>query len=227
VVVWDLTAWRFSHTFPSYEGGIHSLAYIPERDLILAGCENSLIYRWKRAEREKLPPLTEHDYDVTALVVLDQGQTLISGDMLGSLRVWDVRTGRCIRIWRAHEQMITGLAIWEQNQAFISASRDGTMRVWDRHTGECVRVLEVNSRSIEALVVDMSRQQLIAGDASGAHSWSLTTFEHLWSIEEPDIVDLSVDGYQLVTLGCRSGLSVWHLPAEQADHDRPIDVISV
>jgi len=227
VVMWDLEAWYFLHTFPSYEGGIHSLVYVPERDLILAGSENSLIYRWKRAEREKLPPLTEHDYDVTALVTANHGQVLISGDMLGSLRVWDLETGSCIRSWRGHNQTITGLVAWNDSPAYVSASRDGTLRFWDMQTGECVRALEANSRSVEALVVDMSRQQLIAGNASGAHSWSLTTFEHLWSIEEPDIVDLSVDGHQLVTLGCRSGLSVWHLPAEQADHDRPINVISV
>jgi WD40 repeat protein len=61
---------------------------------------------------------------------------LISGDGVGMLRWWDVRTGECVRVREAHQGTIQALRRSPDGSKLASCGHDGTIIIWDLRTGE-------------------------------------------------------------------------------------------
>ena len=59
------------------------------------------------------------------------------------IRLWDVDTGTCLRIFEGHTDTIRTVQ-WSAGPApcGLSASHDRTVRIWDVDTGRCLQVLE-------------------------------------------------------------------------------------
>jgi WD40 repeat protein len=54
-----------------------------------------------------------------------------SGDLNGTLRLWEVTTGRCLRTIAAHGGPVTAVAISAGGDRIVSGSLDGTVRAWN------------------------------------------------------------------------------------------------
>ena len=52
------------------------------------------------------------------------------------MRLWDVRTGRQLRVLPAHSDPITMLDFSHDGTLIASASYDGLCRMWDTATGQ-------------------------------------------------------------------------------------------
>lgn len=59
------------------------------------------------------------------------GKRLVVGDIYGSLKLWDVATGRETLSLTGHTQRITGLAFSHDGNRLVSTSEDLTIRIWD------------------------------------------------------------------------------------------------
>jgi WD40 repeat protein len=66
---------------------------------------------------------------------------LASGDEEGSIRLWDVATGLCRRVFEGHQNGVTSLAISPCGRRMASASWDNTIRIWDLESGREQAVL--------------------------------------------------------------------------------------
>ena len=64
----------------------------------------------------------------------------ISASEDATLRLWDVSTAGCIRIFHGHTAAVTCAAISQDGATAASASEDGTMRVWHLATGRQLSV---------------------------------------------------------------------------------------
>jgi len=64
--------------------------------------------------------------------------------------LWDVATGKCVRMYEGHTQKITAVCMSADNRWVISA-QDDTIRLWDVATGECVRVFDEYDAEYEYL----------------------------------------------------------------------------
>jgi WD40 repeat protein len=58
------------------------------------------------------------------------------------LRVWELETGRCLRVLEGHTDNVSSVQVTPDGQRAISASWDKTFRAWDLATGKCLSVLE-------------------------------------------------------------------------------------
>ena len=61
-----------------------------------------------------------------------------------TIRLWDARTGKVLRVLGGHQNTVTSLAALEIDGSLglASGSRDNTIRLWDARTGKVLRVLE-------------------------------------------------------------------------------------
>ena len=57
-------------------------------------------------------------------------------------RLWDVETGRCLRVFEGHKDLVRDVAWSASHGRALTTSNDGTLRLWDVATGRCLRVLE-------------------------------------------------------------------------------------
>jgi WD40 repeat protein len=55
-------------------------------------------------------------------------------------QLWDLRTGRCMRLFEAHSRPAWALEWHADERQFLSGSFDGTLRLWDAKSGRMLRV---------------------------------------------------------------------------------------
>ena len=157
-----------------------------------------------------------------AALSLDGRAALASGSYDGTIRVWDVATGKTVRSLEGHPAGVMTLAALslDGRAALASGSGDTTIRVWDLATGNTVRRLEGHSgavMSLAALSLD-GRAALASGAEDGTiRVWDLTAEStvrrlagHSGRVRSP--AALSLDGRAALVSGSGDGtIRVWDL----------------
>ena len=88
-------------------------------------------------------------------------QILMTGSYDATVRVWDLETGKQIRVITGHSQGIRCLHFDEAR--LITGSLDKTIKVWNWRTGECVKTLRAHSEGV--ISIHMADKLLASGSA--------------------------------------------------------------
>ena len=67
----------------------------------------------------------------TIILLLPDGNTLVSGDKNGHIKYWDINSGTMSTEVVAHNNAITQLIYNETQDVIVSASMDGYIKFWD------------------------------------------------------------------------------------------------
>lgn len=125
----------------------------------------------------------------TALAYSDDGKYLFSGAEDNTLRMWEVQTGKQLRIFDGHTQGVTAV-VFIDDKHIISASRDKTIRIWDTQNGQAAGILEGHTAAVTTLAYKNNQLVSVAKDKSiciwnlrerklirtfGKHEFSITT----------------------------------------------------
>jgi WD40 repeat protein/uncharacterized protein YjbI with pentapeptide repeats len=157
-----------------------------------------------------------------AVLSLDGRAALASGSDDGTIRVWDLATGRTLRRLAGHSDFVTSLAALslDGRAALASGAGDGTIRVWDLATGKSVRRLEGHSgpvSSLAGLSLD-GRAALAAGSGDGTiHVWDAATGNTVRRLEGHSLgvwrlAALNLDGRAALASSSGDGaVRVWDL----------------
>ncbi|KAJ0397463.1 hypothetical protein ATCC90586_000252 [Pythium insidiosum] len=81
-----------------------------------------------------------------------QGTLIASGSVDESVRLWDVRTGRCLVVLLVHQEAVTGVAFSHDGTLLATSSYDGLVRIWDVATMQCLREIVVGTDARGAVV---------------------------------------------------------------------------
>jgi len=80
--------------------------------------------------------LKGHNGFVSDVVISSDGQFALSGSWDGTLRLWEINTGKCTRRFVGHTKDVLSVAFSSENRQIVSASRDRTVKLWNT-LGEC------------------------------------------------------------------------------------------
>jgi|EP00620_Florenciella_sp_RCC1587_P001542 guanine nucleotide-binding protein subunit beta-2-like 1 protein len=80
--------------------------------------------------------LRGHSHFVSSVVISSDGQFALSGSWDGSLRLWEIATGRTTRRFVGHTKDVLSVAFSTDNRQIVSGSRDKTIKLWNT-LGEC------------------------------------------------------------------------------------------
>ncbi|MDD4652396.1 MAG: TIR domain-containing protein [Methanothrix sp.] len=98
--------------------------------------------------------LTGHEGFVNSVAVSPDGKWAASGSDDDTVKVWDLKSGKCRKTLNGHKKRVTSVAITPDGGQILSGSDDETVRVWNVKTGqERVKLEEHTSyvRSLTAL----------------------------------------------------------------------------
>jgi len=135
-------------------------------------------YYLKRLCHTELLSLSGHTDAVNGVAYSPDGTRLVSASSDGSVRVWDVITGReVLPPLRGQEDHIYAVAYSPDGRTLASAGDDRTVRVWDATTGQLIRTLGAGKDRIWARTMAFSPdgRRLVLGGEEVLRVWDVTT----------------------------------------------------
>jgi small GTP-binding protein len=106
------------------------------------------------------------------------GKRVLTGADDRTVRLWDIETGRCLRVFKGHTNSPYCVAWSADERLALSGGQSGdrTVRLWEVETGRCLRVLKGSASHIEG--VAWSADQRLALSCGGGESvqlWDVKT----------------------------------------------------
>jgi WD40 repeat protein/serine/threonine protein kinase/tetratricopeptide (TPR) repeat protein len=147
-------AWPLSHTRPTLPPASRATARPLDRRV------PSQRLRFVRAFIGQLAP-------VMTVAWLPDGKELVSGDMSGAVRLWDVATGKEIRAFGGHTGRVSEVAVTPNGRKIVSGSFDATVRVWDVRTGKQVEMFAEHRAPVSTVAVSRDGRLVASGDGNG------------------------------------------------------------
>jgi len=125
------------------------------------------------------------DYDSVASVCMSSdSRWALAGGLDDTLRLWDVATGQCLRVFEGHSSHVYSVCLSSDSRWALSASSDNTLRLWDVATGKCLRIFEGHADSVNSVCLSSdSRWALSASSDNTLRLWDVTTAQCLCTFE--------------------------------------------
>ena len=166
--------------------------------------------------------LAEHRGRVSALSLSGDGRYLASGSWDQTLKVWDLKTGHCVKTINAHDQGIQAIA-FAGDRKIATGSYDQNLKIWrleERDSGEIVLHLDVtltaHQGSVQALAAAPDGKLLISGSYDQTiKRWDVNKEELLVSSYDPSgaIAAVALDPQQqwIASAGGDGSITLWQL----------------
>ncbi len=114
---------------------------------------------------------------VLAVAVSGDGRRAVSGSRDGTVRVWDVESGRCLAKLKGHTDAVLGVAVSGDGRRALSASDGHTAWVWDLESGRCLAKLEGHTAPVRGVAVSGDGRRAVSGsDDRTLRVWDLETW---------------------------------------------------
>jgi RNA polymerase sigma factor (sigma-70 family) len=164
-----------------------------------------------------------------AVAFAPDGRTLATGGRDALVRLWDVATGKEVRVMDGHkgqkpgEGWIACVAFSPDGKTLAEASRDGTVGLWDPATGKEERRLTGHAGRVWSVAWSPDGKTLATGGADRTvRLWDAATGKELSKLEGHEIdveaVAWSPDGRLLASGDYRGKLRVWAAATGRALH---------
>jgi WD40 repeat protein len=145
--------------------------------------------------------LEGHTEGVNAVAVTPDGARVVSGGQDGTVRVWDLATGRLERTLAGHTRGVRSVAVTPDGARIVSGGYDDAVRVWDLATGRLESTLRGHTDTVNAVAVTPDGTRVVSvGRDLTVRLWNL---ERLRPTTEGDdrpvsAVTITQDGARII-----------------------------
>ena len=157
---------------------------------------------------------TGHSGEVRSVAFSPDGQTLASGSMDSTVKLWDVSTGREKASLAGHKNSVYSVAFSPDGQTLASGSMDSTVKLWDLNTGREKASLAGHKDSVWSVAFSPDGQTLASGSEDNTIKlWDVNTGREKASLAAHKSFAMSVafspDGQTLASGSMDSTVKLW------------------
>ena len=137
VRLWDVAAAQEIATLQGHTGEVASVSFSPDGTLLVSsggGWDDPTILLWDVAAQTEVARLTGHRGRITSVTFSPDGATVASGSVDGTVRLWDVATGREVSTLE-HSDEVTAVS-FSPDGAILASGAGKTVRLRDYFSKE-------------------------------------------------------------------------------------------
>ena len=228
VRLWDIDTANTQKILEGHTSRIESIALSPDGKIIAAGygyfastVPRNLIRLWDVNTRTY--KLLENIGDVYSVAFSPNGQQLASGGLASEIDLWDVNTGKRLRVFSGPDQSVTNsVAFSPDGQTLAAGNRDTTVRLWDVNTSTILHTFKRQSASISSVAFSPDGKILASGSKDKTIClWDAHAGRHLRTLTSDgysvNCVAFSPDGKILASVSPKL-IHLWNVDTGQAWH---------
>lgn len=130
VSLWDLKTGKQVNLFSGHKGEVVAVAFLADGKEFVSGDESdSIINQWDITTGKVTRTFDGHEKGIRSLAVSPDGKRLVSASADGTVRVWEIKSGKEIYKSKEHGKPVNQ-AIFMGDQRVISVGEDGSLIVW-------------------------------------------------------------------------------------------------
>ena len=164
----------------------------------------------------EIVPQMQHSGVVDEIAFTPDGRRAVSASWDGSLKIWEVGTGRLLRTIYGGAGGFFSLALTPDGTRMLAGERQGALTLWDLPTGQVVRRFVGHSGTILAAAFSADGAQAVsAGHDKTIRVWDVSTGMQLRLLtghtNSVTSVQLSPNGRQLISGSSDKTAKLWDL----------------
>jgi small GTP-binding protein len=124
-----------------FHGACH-LVLSPDRSRAVIGREHSHVLTVAMTSNIRTgTDLIGHSQSILAIAWSPDGRYIVTGSSDGTIRQWEVSSGRCLRTLEGHAGDVRSVAWHADGRHILSGGSDRSVRLWDTELGRCLNVI--------------------------------------------------------------------------------------
>ncbi|KAF2476795.1 WD40 repeat-like protein [Lindgomyces ingoldianus] len=197
VKIWDVSSGKCLSTLEGYSNSISSVAFSHDSTRLASGSYDDTVKIWDVSSGKCLSTLKGHSSHITSVafshdstrlansissVAFSHDSTrLASGSGDGTVKIWDVSSGKCLSTLKGHSNPISSVAFSHDSTRLASGSYDRTVKIWDVSSGKCLSTLKGHSNSISSVAFSHDSTRLASGSYDRISNQGLSlSLDNMW-----------------------------------------------
>ncbi len=143
------------------------------------------------------------------------GKRVLSGNIDGFIREWNLETGKCIHTIAAHKSSVRAVSYSPDGKRALSGSLDKTIKEWNLETEKCIHEISGNIYSIYCLSYSKDGRHILFGSYREIKEFDMFTEKCLNTFsehtQEVNAVSYSPDGTRFLSCSSDKRIKEWDL----------------
>ena len=175
--VWSLETMQCIATLASVPDGISTFSACCAEGRVLLGQGDGGIRVWDIATSAPVALADLEGHALVDSVVFDvkttaAGSIVLSGSWDKTVRLWDLRTNRCVRTMQGHSREVWSVDMDGHSRTAVSGSDDCSVKLWDLGSGRCMETYECRDRKVTDVVMHESGSSFMSYGLNIVNAWA-------------------------------------------------------